>query len=230
MESCIARLRAIARIYLFRNGHLLQLTTDYNYGRVLDRLVAKGEMKADEAASHPSRAALTSFLGKEDLDEYDHAGDPPLNLEPGDRILLASDGLFGFLPESEFAAFLTAEPQTAAEELVQATLAQQRPYQDNITVAILGYGLPQPKSLPETRMRKPAGQVPTEPQKSKPSAGKWLKVALALAVLAVMGFAIGQYFARQQDSLLLPPAVSEGKPDKSDAKTPEKTQINEGRR
>lgn len=212
-----------SRIYLFRNGHLLQLTTDYNYGRVLDRLVAKGEMQADEAASHPSRAALTSFLGKEALDDYDHADEPPLNLEPGDRILLASDGLFGFLPESEFAAFLTAEPQRAAEELVLATLALQHPYQDNITVAILGYGLPEPKSLPETRMRKPAGQVHAEPRKSKSSAGKWLKVALALAVLAVAGFALGQYFARQQDALLHPPTVTGSQSDKSGAKTPGKT-------
>lgn len=184
-----------SRIYLFRNDRLRQLTTDYNYGRVLDRLVEKGEMNAAEADSHPSRAALTSFLGKAELDEYDHPADPPVSLEPGDRILLASDGLFGFLPETEFGRLLAAEPQKAAEELVEATLARKRPYQDNITVAILGYRLPEPAPLPETQMLEPEAETARH-KKSKPAAGNWLKVVFALLVLAVLGFMSGQYFAR----------------------------------
>ena len=187
-----------SRIYLFRDGQIRQLTTDYNYGRVLDRMVAKGEMNRSEAETHPSRAALTSFLGKDELDEYDNPSDHPLALQPGDKILLASDGLFGFLPETDFSRLLMAEPQKAAENMVNETLALQRPYQDNITVAILGYGLPEAAPLPETQTLK------IEPKESaalgkneKSSAGKWLKVLVGLAILAVLGFMGGQYFARQ---------------------------------
>ena len=187
-----------SRIYLFREGLLRQLTTDYNYGRVLDRLVSKGEMTQSEAESHPSRAALTSFLGKEDLDEYDNPSDPPIVLQIGDKILLASDGLFGFLPEAEISRLMVAEPQKAAENMVNETLLLQRPYQDNITVAILGYGLPEVAPLPETQTRKIEIKAPVAPRKKeKSSSGKWLKVIVGLAILAVLGFMGGQYFARQ---------------------------------
>lgn len=60
----------------------------------------------DEAAAHPSRAALTSYLGKAEVDEYDSPTDTPLALQPGDKILLASDGLFGFLDETEIAMLM----------------------------------------------------------------------------------------------------------------------------
>ena len=207
-----------SRIYLFREGLLRQLTNDYNYGRVLDRLVAKGEMKQSEAESHPSRAALTSFLGKEDLDEYDNPSDSPLALQIGDKILLASDGLFGFLPEAEISRLMAAEPQKAAENMVNETLLLQRPYQDNITVAILGYGLPEVAPLPETQTRKIEIKAPVAPRKKeKSSSGKWLKVIVGLAILAVLGFMGGQYFARQSGAATDPPA------DKQSGDIPAKT-------
>lgn len=217
-----------SRIYLYRDGHLRQLTTDYNYGRILDRLVEKGEMKAAEAEAHPSRAALTSYLGTEKLEEYDSATDAQLTLAPGDKILLASDGLFGFLPEGEFAPLLAADPQKAAEELVRATIALQRPYQDNITVAILGYQLPPPPPLPETKLRKDDAADKESPaaapvSKTTPQAGKWLKIVGLLAILAALGFLGGQYFARQQAPLLEPPATTDEKPDKAAEKRKEKS-------
>lgn len=190
-----------SRIYLLRQGMLRQLTTDYNYGRVLDRMVEKGEISAAEADSHPSRAALTSFLGKADLEDYDHPGDSTLQLEPGDKVLLASDGLFGFLAEAQIKSLLSAEPQKAAEDLVQTTIDLNRSYQDNITVAILGYGLPEPAKLPETA-RKQEAPGPARPEKSaksaaaKPGKRKWLKITLALIILALLGFMGGRYIGR----------------------------------
>ena len=187
-----------SRIYLFREGQLRQLTTDYNYGRVLDRMVEKGEMKQCEAGDHPSRAALTSFLGKTELDEYDNPADTPLALLPGDKILLASDGLFGFLPEMELSRLLTAEPQKAAENLVNETLALKRPYQDNITVAILGYDLPPSPPLPETQtlimeQKQPADSEP----RAKSSLSKWMKILSLLIILAILGFMGGKYIGSQ---------------------------------
>lgn len=233
-----------SRIYLFRQGTLRQLTTDYNYGRVLDRMVAKGEISRSEADSHPSRAALTSYLGKQDLDDYDQPADPPLELLPGDKILLASDGLFGFLPTEEIIRLLAAEPQPAAEALVQATIGRQSPYQDNITVAVLGYDLPpvtppadtqrrdsEPKSTVAARAKK----KDAAPQKAS-GTGKWAKIVLLILGLAIAGFFGGRYFGEQGLKEAAPAAVSdkpaqgpatdkktEQAPEKSTGKTPEKT-------
>lgn len=189
-----------SRIYLFRDGALHQITTDYNYGRVLDRMVEKGDISGKEAASHPSRAALTSYLGKAEVDEYDRPSDPPLELLPGDRVLLASDGLFGFLPEDAIAQLMQGDPQHAAEALVQATLSRNSPYQDNITVAILGYGLPQTQPLAQTETpgKPQAATVRAKPQR-KPSSGmgRWVKVAVFILMLAVAGFFGGRYLGEQ---------------------------------
>ena len=228
-----------SRIYLFRQGILRQLTTDYNYGRILDRMVEKGEISAAEADSHPSRAALTSYLGKQELDDYDQPADPPVELMPGDKILLASDGLFGFLPEEEIIRLLAADPQPAAEALVQATIERQSPYQDNITVAVLGYDLPPPKPLAETQRRssEPKATVAAGPKKEAPpkkpaGIGKWTKVALLVLALALAGFFGGRYFGEQGLKSEPPPAVGEqpaqgretkGKMEKAPEKLPDKT-------
>ena len=189
-----------SRIYLVRQGTLRQITTDYNYGRVLDRMLEKGEISKSEAMSHPSRAALTSYLGKAEVDEYDKPSDPPIGLVPGDKVLLASDGLFGFLPEEEIACLMNAEPQQVAEDLVHATVSRQSPYQDNVTVAVLGYKLPPTKRLSETQRRgeEPANTMAVKtPRKSTPGMAKWVKVAVFILALAIVGFIGGRYFGEQ---------------------------------
>lgn len=184
-----------SRIYLYREGHLRQITTDYNYGRVLDRMVANGDMKQAEAEAHPSRAALTSYLGKAELDEYDKPSVLPIPLLKGDKVLLASDGLFGFLTEDEFVINLSEEPQKAAEDMVKATIERQRAYQDNITVAILGYGAPETVALPDTKtLVMPLQKTSAAKPQVQSSKGKWVAVVGVLVVLAVAGFVGGQYF------------------------------------
>jgi PPM family protein phosphatase len=188
-----------SRIYLFRQGTLTQITTDYNYGRVLDRMVANGEIGLDEAAAHPSRAALTSYLGKSEVDDYDQPSDQPMDLMSGDKVLLASDGLFGFLPENDIVRLLMSEPQQAAEALIQETIALQSPYQDNVTVAVLGYDLPPVKSLSSTVMRSegPRDIRAMTSTKKMTRKGYWLKIATVILVLAVVGFFGGRYFGSQ---------------------------------
>ena len=187
---------------------------------------------------------MTSYLGKQDLDDYDQPADPPLELLPGDKILLASDGLFGFLPTEEIIRLLAAEPQPAAEALVQATIGRQSPYQDNITVAVLGYDLPpvtppadtqrrdsEPKSTVAARAKK----KDAAPQKAS-GTGKWAKIVLLILGLAIAGFFGGRYFGEQGLKEAAPAAVSdkpaqgsatdkktEQAPEKSTGKTPEKT-------
>jgi len=125
-----------SRIYLYREGELIQLTTDHDYARELAREVALGRINPEEAATHPQRQALTSYLGLSFLHEIDRNEDPVI-LEASDRIMLCSDGLYKTLPEEEMVKLLDREPQQAADSLIEATLAQGKTTQDNVTVAIL---------------------------------------------------------------------------------------------
>ena len=125
-----------SRIYLYRRGRLIQLTTDHDYARELAREVELGRISPEDAANHPQCRALTSYLGSPFLQEIDRNEDPVI-LEEGDRILLCSDGLYKTLPEEEILKLLDDEPQHAADNLIEATLARGKTTQDNVTVVIL---------------------------------------------------------------------------------------------
>ncbi|RBW68948.1 PP2C family protein-serine/threonine phosphatase [Bacillus taeanensis] len=127
-----------SRIYLYRQQNLTQLTKDHIYGTKLDQKAADGEITTEEAANHPERNYLTSFLGLETIPEIDRQH-TPLILLPEDRVMLCSDGLYGRLTELEMINHLHFNPQEAADKLLQSVLRKQHPKQDNVTAAILGY-------------------------------------------------------------------------------------------
>lgn len=126
-----------SRLYLFRNGQMTLLTRDHYYGKVLSRKVRKGLITREEAEAHPDRLTLSSYLGLENIPEIDN-NLRPFPLEPGDRLILCSDGLYGSLTEAEMATPLSLNsPQKCAEELVKLAIAKKILHQDNATVAIL---------------------------------------------------------------------------------------------
>ena len=127
-----------SRIYLARGGQLAQLTEDHVYASHLAREVARGAISKDEAESHPEREALTSFVGLRDLEEIERST-KAFPLQPGDFVLLCSDGVYKNMTDAEVAGPLQGDPQTASENLVQAVLAKQDRHQDNLTVVVLAY-------------------------------------------------------------------------------------------
>lgn len=120
-----------SRGYLLRDGELQQLTEDHN---VPGELLRRGELTAAQAAVHPQRNLITRVLGTEDEVEVD-----VWQLVPyaGDRFMLASDGLFGEVPDDEIVPVLRteADPQVAAHKLVD--MARAAGGRDNITVLIV---------------------------------------------------------------------------------------------
>ncbi len=121
-----------SRIYLLRDGVLEQITADHTF---VQRLVDSGRITPEEAAVHPRRSVLMRVLGDVDVDpEIDtHV----LETKPGDRWLLCSDGLSGYVAEREVAEILltTDDPEEACEKLIQASLAEGAP--DNVTAVIV---------------------------------------------------------------------------------------------
>ncbi|MGH2546761.1 MAG: Stp1/IreP family PP2C-type Ser/Thr phosphatase, partial [Actinomycetota bacterium] len=120
-----------SRAYLLRDGVLQRITTDHT---VVEGLVEKGELTAQEATIHPQRSILTRAIGVDGEVQVDQAS---IQARPGDRLLLCSDGLTGMVDEADIQRILeeNVDPQAAAEALVDA--ANEAGGQDNITAVVV---------------------------------------------------------------------------------------------
>lgn len=137
-----------SRAYLLRDGLLEMLTQDHT---LVHELVMKGQLTPEEADSHPQRSVVTRAVGVEPVIDVDFMVEP-LELRPGDQVLLCSDGLTGPVSESLIAEILNTEPDgtIACQRLIDAANAGGGP--DNITCVLLrveteGTTAPQPAPL-----------------------------------------------------------------------------------
>lgn len=118
-----------SRGYLLRDGVLSQLTTDHTF---VQTLVDEGRITADEARTHPHRnLILRSLDGTTELDPDLFV----LEVAPGDRLLVCSDGASGALTDDRLGAILgEGTPDYAAVELVRASLDAGAT--DNVTCVV----------------------------------------------------------------------------------------------
>ncbi len=121
-----------SRIYLYRGGVLKQITNDHTF---VQRLVDSGRITPEEAAVHPRRSVLMRVLG--DVDASPEIDTTVLETQPGDRWLLCSDGLSGFVAEERISSVLatSSHAEDAALKLVRESLDQGAP--DNVTVVLV---------------------------------------------------------------------------------------------
>lgn len=138
-----------SRIYLYRDGNMIQLNKDHVYGQELQEQVARGLMSREEAENHPERDALTSYIGIPVLEKID-ISHRPVQIKPGDKIMLCSDGLYRTLSKQEMLAYLERDAQEACDSMIDAVLARRRPYQDNTTILVLEVEAGSQRSIPAT--------------------------------------------------------------------------------
>jgi serine/threonine protein phosphatase PrpC len=120
-----------SRAYLFKNGQIVQLTEDHTY---VQQLLKMGEITEEKAARHPERNVLTQAMGTK-ADIRIDLGRCVLPFDPGDRLLLCSDGLYEYCREEDLIRLLSQDSlPNVASELVQ--LAKNRGGHDNITVVL----------------------------------------------------------------------------------------------
>ena len=121
-----------SRAYLLRGGELKPVTEDHS---LVAELVRSGDLTRAQASDHPQKNLITRALGAEEEVDVDTTIIP---VEPGDRLLLCSDGLSDMVPESRMLEILTSHPENpegAARALVSAAL--QAGGADNVTVVVV---------------------------------------------------------------------------------------------
>ena len=126
-----------SRLYRLRGQELAQITEDQTW---VAEAVRKNALTPDQARVHPWRHVLSQCLGREDLSRVDLFS---LDVQPGDRLLLCSDGLTEELSDEKIASIFEIAPILTysdacgdiAEKLVNA--AKDEGGRDNITVIIV---------------------------------------------------------------------------------------------
>jgi len=122
-----------SRAYRLRGGVLEQMTKDHS---LADALGEAGTISKEEIPHHKFKNVLYLYLGSKDA----RSGPEDvrvLEVQPGDRFLLASDGLTGVVSDSELTRVLQTcdDPQRAARVLVDQALANDS--KDNITSLVI---------------------------------------------------------------------------------------------
>lgn len=120
-----------SRVYLLREGTVQQITDDQNLGNQMRDSMG---WTAEQISRFPQRHILTSAVGAgESIRIQQHS----LELVPGDRVLLCSDGLHGLLDSAKIARI--AGPPAAVADAVAALIeaANHAGGVDNVTVVLL---------------------------------------------------------------------------------------------
>jgi serine/threonine protein phosphatase PrpC len=184
-----------SRVYLLRNGNLMQLTVDHTW---VQEALEKGILGPDEVRKHPNVHVIRRYLGssrppqadtrlrlskdESDTQARSHQGLPLL---PGDLLLLCTDGLTDVVEDADFEPTVRGlDLQAAAQALVD--LACSRGGNDNITVLLI--------LAPWESMQKKEG-------------GFWRWALLGLAFLVLLGLVI-LLVTWAAFNFILPPAVT----------------------
>lgn len=156
-----------SRIYLIREGHILQLTTDHTW---LQEAFDAGIIDEAQGETHPNAHVIRRYLGSPKAPRpdfrlwfFEGEGDAEalenqgLLLEAGDILLVCSDGLTDLVTDDEILAVVKSNPLGASSGIL-LDLANARGGHDNITVVLMGVpASPEAKVTPQRRRRRLIG-------------------------------------------------------------------------
>ena len=118
-----------SRIYRVRQNQAVQLTEDHT---LIAWQMKQGLISAEEAKNSPHRNVITRAVGNREYVEVDKNIYP---LASGDKYILCSDGLHGYLQTDEIPAIASIGGESSVEQFIQ--LANNRGGKDNITCVLV---------------------------------------------------------------------------------------------
>jgi len=122
-----------SRAYLWRDGCLSQLSYDQT---LVNELRVRFGLSEEEVANFPHKSVLTMAVGTT-ADVLIRTAEA--TLQPGDLVLLCSDGLSGPVPEPAIAATLSREVPLADQVTRLINQAHSFGAPDNVTAILLRY-------------------------------------------------------------------------------------------
>ncbi|HET6301994.1 PP2C family protein-serine/threonine phosphatase [Microbacterium sp.] len=123
-----------SRVYLVRDGMIAQLTTDHS---VVQELVAAGRLSPEEAENHPYGNVITRAVGPSESVTPDYVR---VEIAPGDRFVICSDGLTKELTDYGIRHFLDENPDPADAVRAMLDAALENGGRDNISIIVLNVG------------------------------------------------------------------------------------------
>jgi serine/threonine protein phosphatase PrpC len=148
-----------SRIYLLRGKFIQRLTIDHTW---VQEALEKGIITAEQMRDHPNQHVIRRYLGGLRLPDVDFRlriddaesdeeseNNQGFHLEPGDTILVCSDGLTDLVWDDEIQKIIRSKRDMKAAAEMLVNLANERGGHDNITVVLLSM----PK-LEETMQRR----------------------------------------------------------------------------
>ncbi len=117
-----------SRAYLLHEGTLSQITNDHS---MVQQLVDSGEISPEDARLHPQKNIITRAVGVDGFLSCDY---DTVSIEPGDTVLLCTDGLTNMVSDADITALINKHRNP--DKLIQAAL--EAGGSDNIT-AVLAY-------------------------------------------------------------------------------------------
>jgi PPM family protein phosphatase len=124
-----------SRVYLIRRGKVVERTRDHSH---VELLLREGKITEDEVATHPMRNFVECCLGGDPaIPEMTIAGRRVL--QPGDVLLLCTDGIWANLQDADIGGFFQDANQLRAwiEALGRRAVQASAPFSDNSTAAVL---------------------------------------------------------------------------------------------
>lgn len=175
-----------SRAYLARAGHLVRLTKDHS---AVQELLDLNRITPEEARKSPHASVLTRSLGHVAEVEIEMS---MVALEPGDSLLLCSDGLWGFVAEQAIEQVMT-DPEMDVQGVAETLLnyALDAGGYDNIGIEVVRFN-----PSPEQPVDEPGGdeQDAEEPEHDR---GSGFRNGILIAVLAGVGLAALTWLAER---------------------------------
>jgi len=120
-----------SRVYRIRSHSVLQITEDHT---LINYKLKHGLITLAEAERSTSKNVITRAVGHKDHVQIDTAD---VDTEPGDRFLLCTDGLHGYLRDENEIVELIADDSLDSGARAAIALANQRGGRDNITAVVV---------------------------------------------------------------------------------------------
>jgi len=120
-----------SRCYILREGDLRRITTDHS---VVEDLVKMHIISEEEAMTHPIRNHITRAMGTDEMVIVDIFRE---KLQINDKILLATDGLTGYVVDDKIKELLSSDDDLdkVAQHLID--FANETAGKDNVSVIVI---------------------------------------------------------------------------------------------